>query len=56
MENVHDAARVSGPHESELKRTIQELNGRKTQLEDALHQVCFKTMPHVGAALLIVNS
>ncbi len=54
MESVQDAARVSGPHESELERTIQELNSRKRQLEDALHQVCFQTMPHASAALLIL--
>ncbi len=52
MENAHGAARVSRPYESELERTIQELNSRKRQLEDTLHQVCFKIMPHASAALL----
>jgi len=45
MEGVQSSARASGPHEAELERTIQELNKRKRQLEDAVHQVRFKSMP-----------
>ncbi|KAG7292510.1 hypothetical protein NEMBOFW57_002545 [Staphylotrichum longicolle] len=39
MEGVQSSARVSGPYEAELERTIQELNSRKRRLEDAVHQL-----------------
>jgi hypothetical protein len=42
MEAGHDSHRAK--YETELERTVQELNSRKRQLEDALHQVRFKTM------------
>ena len=42
MEAGRDSDR--GKYEAELERTVQELNSRKRQLEDALHQVRFKTM------------
>ncbi|KAK4153406.1 hypothetical protein C8A00DRAFT_33836 [Chaetomidium leptoderma] len=39
MEGIRDPVQVNGPHEAGLERTIQELNSRKKQLEDALHQL-----------------
>jgi hypothetical protein len=49
MDAVPD--RVEGPYEAELERTIQELNRRKAQLEDALHQVSFRSLSPVAVLL-----
>lgn len=46
---LDDQDRVSRPYEAGLERTVQELNNRKRQLEDSLHEVC---VPVVSQFLL----
>lgn len=51
-----EGIRVNSPYEAKLEQTIQELNKRKKDLEDALHQVCFKAMSLRIASLKLINS
>ncbi|KAK4105321.1 hypothetical protein N658DRAFT_462462 [Parathielavia hyrcaniae] len=37
MDAIHGSVREDGPYEAQLERTMQELNKRKQELEDAVH-------------------
>lgn len=45
MEDTGELRSASRVYEAQLERTFQELNRRKGELEDALHQVSFMAMP-----------
>lgn len=47
---------MNSPYEAQLEQTIRELKNRKRDLEDALHQVCFKAMSLGIASLKLINS
>jgi len=56
MDGAEDLAGVSAPYDAELERTIQELNRKKAELENALLQVRFRRAWCGMTSLTLSNS
>lgn len=56
MEDVGELGGASRVYEAQLERTIQELNRRKGELEDALQQVNFMALSSQNSFAKSINS
>jgi NTP pyrophosphatase (non-canonical NTP hydrolase) len=56
MEDTGELGSASRVYEAQLERTVQELNRRRGELEDALHQVSFMAISSYDSFAKFINS